>query len=102
MTFLEELEQTPPAAKMVLPAAVLALVSRQKHPIVWWVFGVIPLASAAAQAIREQRLFGPKAQAAPVGPVLPGTFLPEYPGQRPPGSPPDFINPDGSAGYVFR
>ncbi len=61
MTFLEELEQAPPAARMVLPAAVLGLVRRKKHPIVWWVFGVLPMSFAVAQAIREGRLFGPKA-----------------------------------------
>lgn len=63
MTFLEQLEQTPPAAKMVLPGAILALVSRQKHPIVWWLFGVLPMASAVSQAFTEKRLFGPPAPA---------------------------------------
>jgi len=100
MTFLEELEQTPPAAKMVLPAAVLALVSRQKHPIVWWLFGVIPLASAAAQALTERRLFGPRTPAAP--PQPPASFLPaDFPGSKLPDKP-DWINPDGTPGYVFR
>lgn len=59
MTFLEELDQVPPAARMVLPGAVLALVSRHKHPFVWWFFGVFGMASAVSQAITEQRLFGP-------------------------------------------
>jgi len=63
VTFLEQLEQTPPAARMVLPGAILALVSRHKHPIVWWLFGVFPMATAVAQAITEKRLFGPLAPA---------------------------------------
>ncbi len=67
MTFLEELEDTPPAARMVLPGAILGLVSRHKHPIVWWVFGVLPLASAVAQAITERRLFSPPAPTHPTG-----------------------------------
>ncbi len=72
MTILEQLEQTPPAARMVLPAAILALVSRKKHPIIWWGFGVFPLAAAVSSAISEGRLFGPPkapAVATTIGPI---------------------------------
>jgi hypothetical protein len=99
VTLLEQLEQTPPAAKMVLPAAVMALVSRQKHPIVWWVFGVFPMASAVAQAITEGRLFGPPKDPLPTASRAPA--LVSFPGSTLP-SQPDWINPDGSPGYLLR
>lgn len=67
-SFLDEINKIPPAARMVLPAAILALVSRQKHPVVWWLFGVLPMASAVAQAISEHRLFAAPAPA-PVAPL---------------------------------
>lgn len=102
MTFLEQIEQTPPAARMVLPGAILTLVSREKHPIIWWAFGLLPMAAAVATALTERRLFGPKAPAPTVqgssAPFMPGE---DYPGQRLPEKP-DFFYPDGSPGYVIR
>ncbi len=47
----------PPLAQAIFPAAVVGLVSRQKHPIVWWLFGVIPLAGAGAQMIIKRRVW---------------------------------------------
>jgi hypothetical protein len=51
------LANIPPAAQMILPGAVVALVDRKKHPIVFWVFGVIPLTGGVATAIIKRRLF---------------------------------------------
>ena len=51
------LANIPPAAQMILPGAVVALVDRKRHPIVFWLFGVIPLTGGVASAIIKRRLF---------------------------------------------
>jgi hypothetical protein len=52
---LASLDNISPAAQMVLPGAVCALVNRKKHPIIFWGFGVLPLAGAVATAIKNKR-----------------------------------------------
>jgi len=47
----------PPLAQAIFPAAVVGLVSRKKHPIVWWLFGMIPLAGAGASMIIKRRVW---------------------------------------------
>jgi hypothetical protein len=47
----------PPLAHAIFPAAIVGLVDRQKHPIVWWLFGVIPLAGAGAQMVIKRRVW---------------------------------------------
>lgn len=54
---LLKLPDVPPLAQAIFPAAIVGLVDRQKHPIVWWVFGAIPLTGAAAAAIIKRRLW---------------------------------------------
>lgn len=51
------LADLPPAASMVVPGAVTLLVDRKKHPILWTVFGAIPLGFATVRAISTGRLF---------------------------------------------
>lgn len=54
---LLKLPDIPPLAQAIFPAAVVGLVDRQKHPIVWWVFGVFPLAGAGAAMIIKRRVW---------------------------------------------
>ncbi len=63
---LARIPDVPPLARAVLPLAVVFLVQRKDHPIIWWVLGMGPLAWAAKDAIIQQRLWGPpKVPAAP-------------------------------------
>jgi hypothetical protein len=34
---------------LVLPAIVVSIVDRQKHPVMWWLFGAVPVALAGAK-----------------------------------------------------
>jgi hypothetical protein len=38
-------------AAAILPGAVVGLVDRHRHPIVWWVFGIIPLAWSGSRLV---------------------------------------------------
>lgn len=52
-----QIPDVPPLAQAIFPAAVVGLVDRKKHPIVWWLFGVIPLAGAGASMIIKRRVW---------------------------------------------
>lgn len=54
---LLKIPDVPPLAQAIFPAAVIGLVDRKKHPIIWWVFGVAPLTGAAASAVIKRRLW---------------------------------------------
>lgn len=51
-----KLPDVPPLAAAVVPALVVGLVDRQKHPIVWWLFGTFPLGLAIQRAISQRRI----------------------------------------------
>lgn len=38
-------------AGAILPGAVVGLVDRQRHPFIWWAFGIIPLAWAGSRLV---------------------------------------------------
>lgn len=51
------LDAIPPAARMVVPAAVTIMVDRKRHPVWWTLFGAVPLGFAVVSAVSKGRLF---------------------------------------------
>ena len=44
-----------PLARFVIPAAVLLMVDRERHPIVWTLFGAIPAGFAVVNLIARRK-----------------------------------------------
>ena len=44
-----------PLARFVIPTAVVAMVDRKRHPILWTVFGAVPLGFAVVNLISKRK-----------------------------------------------